>query len=157
VHGSRVTADHVGWKYVPQGLTSAQMNLPYCVATLLLDGDVFVDQFTEEKVSDPRRMALAGRVQVFEDPSITALGAMYRFRVHVGVCLRDGTQLEETVSVPRGSGAAFASNAEIIGKMQRLAMHRMEAQQVQRIIDWVMHAEQQPDAGELVRLLASAG
>ena len=33
VHGSQVTMDHVGWKYVPQGLTSAQLNLPYCVAT----------------------------------------------------------------------------------------------------------------------------
>ena len=41
VYGSRVTMDHVGWPYVPQGLTSAQLNLPYCVATLLLDGDVF--------------------------------------------------------------------------------------------------------------------
>src|SRR5205809_4136178 len=50
VHGSQVTVDHVGWPYRPQGLTSAQLNLPYCVATLLLEGDVFVDQFTEAAV-----------------------------------------------------------------------------------------------------------
>ncbi len=48
VHGSQVTVEHVGWPYVPQGLTSAQLNLPFCVATLLLEGDVFVDQFTED-------------------------------------------------------------------------------------------------------------
>ena len=59
VHGSQVTMDHVGWKYVPQGLTSAQLNLPYCVATLLLEGDCFVDQFTEDKVADTERMRLA--------------------------------------------------------------------------------------------------
>ena len=64
VHGSQVTMDHVGWKYVPQGLTSAQLNLPYCVATWLLDGDCFVDQFTEDKVADPARMALAEKVEV---------------------------------------------------------------------------------------------
>jgi len=57
-HGSRVTADHVGWPYKPEGLTSAQLNLPYCVATLLLEGDVFVDQFTEEAVHDAKRIAL---------------------------------------------------------------------------------------------------
>src|SRR5688572_32036103 len=45
VHGSEVTADHVGWKYEPRGLTSAQLNLPFCVATFLLEGDCFVDQF----------------------------------------------------------------------------------------------------------------
>jgi Uncharacterized protein involved in propionate catabolism len=38
VHGSQVTVEHVGWPYQPQGLVSAQLNLPYCVATLLLEG-----------------------------------------------------------------------------------------------------------------------
>ncbi|HEY3074016.1 MAG TPA: MmgE/PrpD family protein, partial [Burkholderiales bacterium] len=45
VHGSQVTADHVGWKYEPKGMTAAQLNLPFCAATLLLEGDCFVDQF----------------------------------------------------------------------------------------------------------------
>ena len=40
VHGSQVTVDHVGWSYKPEGLTSAQLNLPFCVATLLLEEDV---------------------------------------------------------------------------------------------------------------------
>ena len=39
MHGSQVTVEHVGWKYVPQGFTAAQLNLSYCVATLLLDGN----------------------------------------------------------------------------------------------------------------------
>src|SRR5919205_1626779 len=52
VHGSKVTADHVGWPYRPEGVTSAQLNLPYCVATFLLEGDAFVAQFTEDKVAD---------------------------------------------------------------------------------------------------------
>jgi 2-methylcitrate dehydratase PrpD len=156
VHGSRVTVDHVGWKYVPQGLTSAQLNLPYCVATLLLEGDVFVDQFSEDKVADPQRMALADRVQVVEDPSITARGSMLRHMVRVEVLLRDGTRLEETVEAQRGSEHAFASEADIVGKMRKLAAHRIDARQIARIVDWVMHAEDQPDARELARLLASA-
>ena len=35
VHGSQVTVDHAGWPYQPEGLTAAQLNLPFCVATLL--------------------------------------------------------------------------------------------------------------------------
>src|SRR3954464_2961458 len=71
VHGSQVTADHVGWKYQPAGMTAAQLNLPFCAATLLLEGDCFVDQFKPGVERDPRRMALADRVQVIEDPAIT--------------------------------------------------------------------------------------
>src|SRR5439155_23323529 len=62
VHGSQVTVDHVGWPYRPEGLTSAQLNLPYCVATLLLAGDVFVDQFTEAAVHDQARIELSKKV-----------------------------------------------------------------------------------------------
>jgi hypothetical protein len=45
VRGSQVTVDHVGWPCKPEGLTSAQLNLPFCIATLLLEGDAFLDQF----------------------------------------------------------------------------------------------------------------
>src|ERR1700727_1687529 len=52
IHGSQVTVDHVGWPYKPEGLTAAQLILPFCVATLLLEGDVFVDEFTPGCVDD---------------------------------------------------------------------------------------------------------
>src|SRR5499433_4005892 len=81
VHGSQVTVDHVGWPYRPEGLTSAQLNLPFCVATLLLEGDVFVDQFKPEAVDDPARIALSRKVEVVHDPEITALGAAFRHKV----------------------------------------------------------------------------
>ena len=63
VHGSKATVEHTGWTYKPEGMTSAQLNLPYCVATLLLEGDVFVDQFRDDMVADPARMALASKVR----------------------------------------------------------------------------------------------
>jgi len=101
VHGSQATVDHVGWPYQPQGLTSAQMNLPFCVATLLAEGDVFVDQFSEAMVTDPRRMAVAAKVEVVHDPAITARGAKLRHMVRVDVKFTDGTQESETVEAPQ--------------------------------------------------------
>ena len=75
MHASQVTLDHAGWPYKPEGLTAAQLNLPFCVATLLIEGDVFVDEFTPDCVADPARIALARKVKVVHDPAITALGA----------------------------------------------------------------------------------
>src|SRR6202142_59972 len=34
MHGSQLAVEHAGWPYKPQGLVSAQLNLPFCVATL---------------------------------------------------------------------------------------------------------------------------
>ena len=155
VHGSQVTMDHVGWKYLPQGLTSAQLNLPYCVATLLLEGDCFVDQFTEDKVADPQRMRLADKVQVKHDPEITARGSKFRHMVRVQVFLRDGTMRERTVQAGRGNEKDFASEADIVGKFTTLATRAIPRAQADAIAAWILSAENQPDAGALARLLAA--
>jgi 2-methylcitrate dehydratase PrpD len=154
VHGSQVTMEHVGWKYVPQGLTSAQLNLPYCVATWLLDGDCFVDQFTEAKVADPARMALAEKVEVRHDKDITAKGAKFRHMVHAEVHLNDGTVMKRTVEAARGSEKHFATDAEIIEKFEKLAVKALPKAQVGKLRDAMMGLEKLADASELARLMA---
>lgn len=157
VHGSQVTMDHVGWKYEPQGLTSAQLNLPYCVATWLLDGDCFVDQFTEDKVADPDRMRIAEKVHVAHDPEITAKGSKFRHKVRVEVTLRDGTHMERTVEAGRGNEKNFASESDIVEKFEKLATHVLPRDHVEEIRDCVLGLDKLADGGALARLLAARG
>lgn len=154
VHGSQVTMDHVGWPYRPGGLTAAQLNLPFCVATLLLEGDVFVDQFSEDAVTDERRIALARKVTVVHDPAITAKGAASRHEVRVEVRLTDGTTLTESVTAPRGSEEAFATEAEVVDKFEKLTAHVLPAARSARLRDAVLGLDRLEDAAELARLLA---
>jgi 2-methylcitrate dehydratase PrpD len=153
VEGSRVTVDHVGWPYEPQGLTSAQLNLPYCVATLLLDGDVFVDQFTEEKVTDAERIRISKKVTVVEDPAITARGATARHAVKVTLKLKDGTRMVESVESPRGSEHSFASADDVIEKFVKLASRRIPTSQVDKVVDTMMNVEKLENVRKLVDVL----
>ncbi len=157
VHASRATVEHVGWKYVPQGLTSAQLNLPYSVATLLLEGDCFVEQFTEDKVADPARTALADRVEVRHDPAITARGATHRHAVRVEVLLDDGTRIERSVDAPRGSENKFAADADIIAKFERLGRSVLPATRLAELRDAVLGLEKLPDTGKIAELLSPTG
>jgi aconitate decarboxylase len=154
VHGSQVTMDHVGWKYVPQGLTAAQLNLPYCVGTFLLEGDCGVDQFTEDKVADPDRMRHAEKVAVRHDPDITARGAKFRHMVRVELVLKDGTRMERTVESARGSEQKFASEADIVEKFGKLASKALPRVQAEQLRDALLNIERVDDAATLARLLA---
>jgi aconitate decarboxylase len=153
VHGSQVTVDHVGWPYRPQGLTSAQLNLPFCVATLLLEGDAFVDQFSEGVVADPRRMALADKVEVRHDPAITARGAKFRHLVRVEAYLRDGTRHEETVEAPRGSEQKFAGEGDVVEKFGKLTRAVMADAHAERIRDLVLGCDKLQDIAVLIDAL----
>jgi 2-methylcitrate dehydratase PrpD len=153
VHGSRVTVDHVGWPYKPEGLTSAQLNLPFCVATLLLEGDAFVEQFTPDVVDDPERIALSRKVEVVEDPAITARGSTSRHMVRVDVHLKDGTVETETREAPRGSEKSFASEAEIVGKFRKLAKGVLTDDQLETLIEAVLGMERLEQASRIPQLL----
>lgn len=153
VHGSQVTMDHVGWKYEPQGLTSAQLNLPFCVATWLIEGDCFVEQFTDDIVADPARMALAEKVVVFHDEAITARGAKFRHMVRVRVILKDGTTLESTKEYARGSERNFSSAEDIVEKFEKLASHALERSRVEALRDAMLGLDKLENAGQIAQLL----
>jgi len=155
VHGSQVTAQHVGWKYEPKGLTAAQLNLPFCVATYLLEGDCGVEQFTDAAVADPKRMALAERIEVKADPAITAKGASYRHAVRVEVQLRGGERLECAKEAPRGSEQNFAAPADIIAKFDALAAHALPPARAAELRDAVLGLEKLQDAGRIADLMAN--
>src|SRR5579871_4178254 len=154
VHASQATVDHVGWPYKPQGLTSAQMNLPFCVATLLAEGDVFVEQFSPGMERDPARIALARRVRVRHDPAITARGPRFRHQVRVDVQFTDAVVERETVEAPRGSEQNFATEAEVVEKFRKLAGHTVSDMQAGRIVDFVLGCDKLADVGALVSTLA---
>jgi aconitate decarboxylase len=153
VHGSQVTASHVGWPYRPDSLTSAQLNLPFCVATLLLEGDVFVEQFKPEAVNNTDRVALSTKVEVVEDPEITALGSKFRHKVRVDVHLNDGSVHSETRETQRGSEDSFASSANIVGKFRKLSRNVLSSAQQQSLIDTMLGLERVDDVRKLTRLL----
>ena len=153
VHGSHATVEHVGWPYRPQGLTSAQMNLPFCVGTLLTEGDAFVDQFSDAVVADPKRMAIATKVEVVHDPAITALGAKFRHKVHVEVHLSDGTTHKETVEAPRGSEQKFASESDVVEKFSKLARGMIGVTAASRLAELTLGCDKLADIGSLVTAL----
>jgi 2-methylcitrate dehydratase PrpD len=153
VHASRITLDHVGWPYKPEGLVSAQLNLPFCVATLLLEGDVFVDQFHADVVTDKNRIELAKRVQVVEDPETTALGSKHRHKISVDVHLRDGSVYRETREAPKGSEFSFAPTEDIVAKFKKLTNHLLPQAQQAELIDLVLNIEKAPSARRIAELL----
>jgi aconitate decarboxylase len=153
VHASQVTVDHAGWPYRPEGLTAAQLNLPFCAATLILTGDAFVDQFTADCVTDPARIELSRKVGVVHDPAITALGAAHRHHVRVEVYFRDGSVERETRDTPRGSEQSFADETQIIEKFRKLTRAVLPQAQQNALIDAVRRLDELADSRTMIELL----
>jgi 2-methylcitrate dehydratase PrpD len=112
---------HGGWDYIPRGTTNAQMSLKYGVAVMLVTGDAFIGQFTDERVRDPDLVDLASRVDVVADPEMDGLGATLKHATRVTVHTRDGRTLSAEARERRGGPKNPITREEIVAKYRVLA------------------------------------
>lgn len=153
---SRVGASNVGWTYVPAGVVAAQMNGYYTAAVMLLDGEAFIDQYAEERLADPRTLALIERIEIAHDPELDAGGASKRHAVRVVATTTDGRRYETYVEQRRGSEHRPLTAAEIEAKFRRTAGAALPPARVEELAATVHSVERLGRATELGRLLRSA-
>jgi aconitate decarboxylase len=154
---SSATKEHVGWPYRPDGVTTAQMNLPYIAAVTITDGEAFVDQFAEARIRDERVVALAGRVEVTVDPDIDARGDAFRHAIAIEVVLKDGRVLKDARDSARGSAANPMSREQVEAKYAELAGRVLPDARVGRVQELVYGVDTLADVRLLVRGFTPAG
>ncbi|GFZ92499.1 MULTISPECIES: MmgE/PrpD family protein [Sphingobium] len=130
---------HCGWPYVPNGETiSAQMNLPYTGAVTLLEGNAFIDQYTDEKLTDPKIIDLANRIEVYVDPELDAREKHQMRAVRVTVTMKDGTEHFHEQTYRSGHWRNPMSDEVLKEKFRDLASRQLTGQavaEIERIID----------------------
>jgi 2-methylcitrate dehydratase PrpD len=102
-------------KQRPPNAYAAKFSQPYCIAAGFVLGHAGLDAFTEERVRDPRLLALAARVRYEIDPDNPYPD---EFTGHVKVVLKDGTTLEERQEHFRGGAHEPLSRADLEEKFR---------------------------------------
>jgi 2-methylcitrate dehydratase PrpD len=155
IRTSRATKLHVGWRYEPKSLTTAQMNLPFCVAVLLHDRDFFVDQVTEKTIRRPDVLATTKKIEVVEDPQFDALGDEGRHGVELVVELQNGRSLSERVLHAKGSDKQPMSRDEVLKKFDLLASRVLARPRAEKLRDTLLDLEKLADARQIGKLLTA--
>jgi 2-methylcitrate dehydratase PrpD len=136
-------------KLRPRSPYDAQFSLPYSMASALLDGRVGLETYTDERLGEPRRLALAERVSHTIDPD----SAFPRgFPGWVRVRLRDGRTLEARAPDGRGSLACPLPDEAIVEKFRDNAGRALPAARVAEIERAVLRLDEVADVRELAVL-----
>lgn len=122
---------NVGWAYTPTTITSAQLNLFYVTAIMLLENDVFTGQFTEEKIRDPKVLDLIGRISISHDASMDGTG--YAEGNPVEIELTDGTVLSAWGKV-RGDAENPIHREDAVDKFRKVTTGRLSPEKQTEVI-----------------------
>lgn len=152
---SHMTHVHCAWDYKAQGVTAAQMNLYYGLAVIAFDGVAFVDQYREDRLSDPRLLDFISRIHASVDPKIEQRGPSYRHAATVTVTTQDGRKLTHEILNRRGSPENPLTPEDIEYKFRNVAHSCLSADSINRVIMLSAQLENLESTNELIGLLAA--
>jgi len=138
----------------PKGMVDAQHSIPYALAVVSYEKKAFIEQFTEEKVNDPRIRNLASRVTVELDKGLDEEYIKTKKRPDlVEVQCKDGGVLRNQVYFPKGEVENPLTDEEIIEKFQNLSSMAIRSENVSKIISLWEKLEDIKNMSELGILL----
>jgi 2-methylcitrate dehydratase PrpD len=152
VHCSSQAHRHCAWPYRPAGVTAAQMNMPFALAMMAVDGAAMGDQFREDRLADPRVLAVIARIRVVADPRYDRGADATRHAARIAVRTRAGAVLEREVLDRPGSPANPMSAAQREAKFVGLADKVLSADATRAVIDRVAGLDALA-ASDLIQLL----
>lgn len=139
-------------KVRPPTTYAARFSLPYVVAVALMDGRLDVGSFTEEKIRDPRILALTQKVRHTIDPEMEVYPR--RRPAWVRVRTRGGTMHEHRERIERGSPENPLTPDGVVAKFLANAEFAIPRQRAEAIHRAVMQLEQLRNVRELMSLVA---
>lgn len=140
----------VGFPYTPTSIASAQLNAQYCLAIMLLEGDVFIDQFTEEKIRAPHVLELIKRIRVTRDEELDSRsdGGFAR-ETTVEITLSDGTRLRAD-----GSLRTNVTENDVVAKFRKTSKTKLSPSAQDRLIEMCLGLTDLANSAELLPSLA---
>lgn len=154
IHSFDAAVDIIGGdeeKWRPTSRETADHSLPYCVAVSLMDGEVGLAQFSEERIVDPALRDLMGRITVHRSAELTR---EYPEGIPnlLEVTTASGQTHARKVTFPRGHARNPMSDAEVEEKFRRLAAPVLSEERAARALETLWHLENVSDIGAVIRL-----
>ena len=147
-HIYRREADSPERQY-PDNRYTADHSCRYTTAIAILDKEVGPEQFSEDKLRDPRVRELIDKITVEPAPELDG----FHSPGIVEIKTRKGEQHSHRVVHPKGHPMNPMTEADVAHKFRTLAGKLMEEKQMREIVDTAYALENLDDIGALVKLL----
>jgi 2-methylcitrate dehydratase PrpD len=140
--------------FPPHDFYEAQNSLPYILAVTLFDGACGLTQFTDEKIADPKILALAAKIKLAPDAEADKLSPKTK-TTFVDITLRNGQLLTSRVDYCKGEPENFLTRDEVRRKFKTAAAGVLADSRLDEIIRAAERLESLKDLRGFTKLLAT--
>jgi 2-methylcitrate dehydratase PrpD len=142
----------------PQTALEGKFSIQYCMAIAIVDKEVGLMQFTDQKVQSDEIQELIKNVRFAHPPEMGhAMADSLRGRVEVVVRLKNGNEFSRLVEVAKGDPENPLAQNEIESKFLDCAQLVFSKQDAKQCLDKISNLEHINDISTLMRVLNSPG
>ncbi|MFC2039261.1 MmgE/PrpD family protein [Chloroflexota bacterium] len=138
----------------PKTGLEGKFSMEYCMAIALLDGQVALRQFADDRVMDARAQELLQRVKYVHSGDVGGVEALNTPEV-VTVELRDGRKLNRETLVAKGDSRNPMAAEELAAKYRNCASSVLSVEDIEMSLNMVSCLEDVRDVAEVMNLLCS--
>ncbi len=157
VHADTLTIEYTvkttGGGTIVKTVGNALISLPYCVAAMVVDGELTLDQFTEEKVKNPITQELLKKVELVVDPEIDKLPATKRYRCTVEIKLKDGKTYSKFFAGPKGDPTNRFTREDMHNKFMKNVTTVFAKDRMEKLFKTLEGIEEMDDVGKIADFL----
>lgn len=141
-------------KYHPETKETADHSLPYVVGAAIADRMITPQQFTPQRIADPKLRALFPKIEVVADEEFERNFPAKKCSA-VAITTKDGKTVEQQVDYPRGNPNNPMSDADIEEKFRALTSDALDAKGQDRVIAAVNNIDKASDLSEFLKAMTA--
>lgn len=122
-----------------------KFSVRFLAAVALAEGNITVDTFTDEKVNDPRLVALRKKIHTSLDPRI-------KFGARLSVKMKNGTEYNDFLAAPKGDPTNPLSFEELVTKYKTAAILSIPEKNIDLLIEKIKVLDKINDINEIIDL-----
>ncbi|MBI4495474.1 MAG: MmgE/PrpD family protein [Deltaproteobacteria bacterium] len=134
----------------PQNTAECRFSLHFCLSVALVDGRLDLDNFSPERMRDPRLRDLMRKIDLYRDPEMTPLGYRGTENASVQVVTHGGEVLKKRIDEAHGRPSNPLSGEELEGKFRRCARRAISDEQAEKLLSALTALEKWADVGTLL-------
>jgi len=142
-------------RHRPKTGAETKFSMQFCMAVALLDRKAGLQQFTTERVVEPKVQELLTRVSFVHPPEASGYLGMETYPEQVTVKLHDGTVYSHEVLDSKGRPGNRLSEAELVDKYRDCAARAISPERIDRSLDMLQGLEELRDISELMDVLCA--
>jgi len=138
----------------PKTGLAGKFSVAFPLALALIERKVGLGDFTDDKVNDPKIVALMKKITVRADSGLQESGGN-EVTAKLSVDLQDGRRLERMATLEKGQAQTWISETELQEKFRQCAARVLPMEQVDRAFDLVLRIEVGESIQPLMELVST--